>query len=240
MEGYDVIMLAVLAGATLFGAYKGFAWQVASISAIFASYFIAVRFREPVSELIQAASPWNVFLAMLIIYIASSLAIWVAFRFVSELIDRVKLKEFDRQIGALFGFAKGVLLCVIITLFAVTLSADQRRQQIVHSRSGYYIAALLAKAKMVIPDEARQVLAPYVETLRREMPDWRRADSEEGPETWDSTGDGDEQPAPWREGGAILERVPGWWREAPDQLDNFELYLDPAGDGAGIRIGERR
>ena len=35
-------------------------------------------------------------------------------------IDRVKLNEFDRQMGALVGFAKGVLLCIAITFFAVT------------------------------------------------------------------------------------------------------------------------
>ena len=37
-------------------------------------------------------------------------------------IDRLKLKEFDRQIGAIFGLAKGVLWCAVITFFTVTLS----------------------------------------------------------------------------------------------------------------------
>jgi membrane protein required for colicin V production len=239
MEGYDVIMLAVLVGATVFGAYKGFAWQVASISAIFASYFIAVRFREPVSEWIGASPPWNMFLAMLLIYIGSSLAIWIAFRFVSDLIDRVRLKEFDRQIGALFGFAKGVILCVIITLFAVTLSNDQRRQTIVHSRSGYYIAAFLTKAKAVIPEEARQVVAPYVATLRGEPPATRRAEREgEVEESWDiSSRDEVEERLHWpaeqdslyervpdwiRDGREQLDRVPDWMREGREQLDRFE------------------
>ena len=54
------------------------------------------------------------------------MAIWLVFRLVSGLIDRVRLKEFDRQMGALFGAAKGVLLCVAITFFAVTLSTQAR------------------------------------------------------------------------------------------------------------------
>jgi uncharacterized membrane protein required for colicin V production len=239
MEGYDVIMLAVLVGTTLFGAYKGFAWQVASISAIFASYFVAVRFREPVSEMIRATPPWNTFLAMLLIYIASSFAIWMAFRLVSEVIDRVRLKEFDRQMGALFGFAKGALLCVIITLFAVTLSGDQRRQTIVHSRSGYYIAAFLNQAKGVIPEEAQEVLSPYVETLRGEMPQYKNAESEPTQDSWDGA---DGQPRRREEGGTILERVPEWirdGRERFEQMEDYRFEVEPLSDGMRIRLGER-
>ncbi|MGB1707347.1 MAG: CvpA family protein, partial [Rubripirellula sp.] len=53
-------------------------------------------------------------------------------------IDRMKLKEFDRQIGALFGLAKGALYCTLITLFAVTLSGERIREAVVQSKSGNY------------------------------------------------------------------------------------------------------
>jgi membrane protein required for colicin V production len=169
MSSYDIFMLVVLGAATAWGAYKGLAWQVASLSAIFVSYFVALRFREPVSRLLPAQEPWNRFLAMLLVYIACSLVIWMVFRFVSEIIDRVKLKEFDRQIGALLGFAKGVLLCVIITLFAVTLTGDQRRQSIVNSRSGHYISKVLAGTSRWIPPEARQVVQPHLERWNQRL-----------------------------------------------------------------------
>ena len=67
MEIYDIIMLVVLLGATLFGAWKGLAWQVASLGAIVASYFVALNYRDEVAELISAKQPWNVFAAMLIL-----------------------------------------------------------------------------------------------------------------------------------------------------------------------------
>ena len=81
----------------------------------------------------------------------------------------MKLKEFDRQVGALFGFAKGVLLCVLITLFAVTLLSEPQRQAICNSKSGYYIAILLDKADAVIPGEVHEVLDPYIDRLDREI-----------------------------------------------------------------------
>jgi membrane protein required for colicin V production len=169
MQGYDLLMLIVLVGAVIWGAWKGFAWQVASLASMAASYFVALTFRQQVSQFISATPPWNIFLSMLILFLGTSLVVWVGFNFVAEMIEKVKLKEFDRQVGALFGFAKGVLLCVLITLFAVTLLSEPQRQAICNSRSGYYIAILLDKADAVIPGEVHEVLNPYIERLDREI-----------------------------------------------------------------------
>ena len=167
---YDLVMLGVLCAATAFGAWKGLAWQVASLAAIVASYVVAYRYREPVAAWIPVQAPWRVFLAMLLLYVGTSLAIWIVFRLVSRLIDRVKLKDFDRQVGALLGFAKGVVLCMLITFFAVTLLGEKQRAAIVNSKSGYYIAVLLNRANLVIPDELHEVLQPYLDALDKRIP----------------------------------------------------------------------
>ena len=163
VEIYDIVMLVVLVGAALFGAIKGFAWQLASIASIVVSYIVAYRFREPFSQSIHADPPWNRFLAMLILYIGTALVIWVGFRMISGTIDRLKLKEFDRQIGFLFGLAKGGLYCTLITLFAVTLLGESIREQVVASKSGRYIATVLDKSESVIPPEIHEVVQPYLE-----------------------------------------------------------------------------
>ena len=170
MQPYDILMLIVLAGAVVWGAWKGLAWQIASLASIALSYFVALRFRGQLAGVISAAPPWNVFLSMLILFLGTGLVVWVGFNFVSELIEKVKLKEFDRQLGALFGAAKGVLLCVLITLFSVALLSDTQRQAICNSRSGYYIALLLDRAGAVIPQELHQVLEPYLDQLDRSVP----------------------------------------------------------------------
>lgn len=162
MQGYDLFMIVVLVAAIAWGAWKGLAWQIASIASLAVSYFVSLNFRGQLAQFITATPPWNVFLAMLILFLGTSLVVWVCFNFISEMIEKVKLKEFDRQVGALFGFAKGVLLCVLITLFAVTLMNDSQRQAICNSRSGYYIAVLLDRADSIMPREIHQVLAPYI------------------------------------------------------------------------------
>ncbi len=169
METYDILMLIVLVAAAIFGAVKGFAWQLASIASIVVSYFVAYRFREPLSHSIVAEPPWNRFLAMLILFVGTSLVVWVAFNMVRRTIDRMKLKEFDRQIGALFGLLKGGLYCTLITLFAVTLMGDGIRQAIVASKSGRFIARHLDRSESVIPPEIHQFLHPYLERFDAEF-----------------------------------------------------------------------
>lgn len=170
MQGYDFVMIGVLVGAIAWGAWKGFAWQVASTASMVLSYFVALNFRMPLAQVITAEPPWNVFAAMLILFLGTSLIVWLCFNFVSAAIEKMKLKEFDRQVGAILGFVKGVILCVIITLFAMTLLDQNRRQAIVNSRSGMYIAQILAKADAIMPKEVRQVLAPYIDGLESNQP----------------------------------------------------------------------
>ena len=103
IQPYDILMLAVLIGAILFGAWKGLAWQLASLASLILSGFVAVHFSTPLAPYFSAQEPWNRFIAMFVLYMLTSLAIWIAFRFIKGIIERVKLKEFDRQMGALVG-----------------------------------------------------------------------------------------------------------------------------------------
>jgi membrane protein required for colicin V production len=107
----------------------------------------------------------NVFSSMLVLFMGTSGGVWTSYHFVSDIISKVKLKEFDHQVGALFGLLKGVLVCVLVTLFSVTLLGERTRQGICNSRSGYYIANLLARSEAFMPPEIQQVLAPYIPEL---------------------------------------------------------------------------
>jgi membrane protein required for colicin V production len=168
MQPYDLAMIAVLAGATLWGFFKGMARQVASLVSLAASYFVALRFSPLLAPYLGQPQPLDRFLAMLLLYLFTSLTIWVVFRQVSRVIERVQLKDFDRQVGALFGAAKGVLLCVAITFFAVSLSADGR-QTVLASRSGHYIARLLHQADPLMPKELHALVDSYLRELEEQL-----------------------------------------------------------------------
>jgi len=185
IQPYDLVMLAVLVLTAVFGAWKGAAWQVASLASLVFSFMVAVHCSKPLAPYISSHEPWNRFIAMLILYLATSIAIWLAFRMISGIIDRLRLKEFDRQIGGLIGLAKGVLLCLVITFFVVTLS-ESARQAILKSHSGQYMTRLIQQAKVVMPDEIRDVVGKYLDQLNdglnrpADVPPVRTAESGSG------------------------------------------------------------
>lgn len=201
MQTYDLLMLLVLVCATIFGFWKGMAWQLASLASLVVSYIAALKFSERLAPTFGDSSPWNRFVAMLAIYCVTSFMIWTAFRLVSGLIDKVKLDAFDKQLGAMFGFAKGVLLCVAVTFFAVTLLPPAQGEMIVGSQSGQYIVAFLNKADAVVPPELHQVIDPYLDKVQERL----------------NTG----QQANWPSGGASQPNsspssgwsLPGWAKE---------------------------
>jgi membrane protein required for colicin V production len=169
METYDLLMLLVLVATTLFGFWKGMAWQIASLASLVLSYFAALRFSDQLAPVFGQQAPLNRFVAMLAIYVGVSFIIWMMFRLVSGVIDKVKLESFDKQMGAMIGLAKGVLLCVAITFFAVTLLPPAQGEAIVASQSGRYIVALLDKSHSVFPPEIHEIVDPYLHKIEERL-----------------------------------------------------------------------
>ena len=190
MQPYDFVMIAVMGGAILFGLWKGFAWQVASLTAIIASYLVARNFNEPVANMIGGDPAWNRFLAMFILFLGTSLLIWLAFGlFVRTSIEKMRLKSFDRQAGAAVGALKGAIICTLITLFACSLLGDQVCRAICTSASGNYIARGLTHVGNVVPEEIARHINPYIDNFQKEVEEHQN----EGP--------GQPPLVPWQPGG---------------------------------------
>jgi membrane protein required for colicin V production len=223
MQNYDLIMVAVLVGATVFGFWKGMAWQVASLASLVVSYFASLRFADQLAPIFGQQAPTNKFVAMAAIYVGTSFIIWMLFRFVAGAIDKIKLETFDRQLGGIFGFAKGVLLCVGITFFAVMLWPAQR-DAIVGSQSGHYIVALLDKAHSVLPPEIHQAIDPYLNKIEERLnPNFQPHASQDVRQLW-PTGQSQttNAPAGWPQSSGApqapaMQQQPAWPASSPSQ-----------------------
>ena len=162
MSVYDIVMLVIFFGAVFFGFRKGFAWQVASLLSIVLSYFVAVNFRGPVAALISAQEPWNQFAAMLILFLGTSLVVWTVFASFSRSIKKMNLGGFDRQAGAILGGFKGAILCMLATVFAVSLF--QSTSNSVHnSKTGYYVVSGIRQFARFTPSELAPFLEPHIQ-----------------------------------------------------------------------------
>ena len=169
MSLYDIIMLVVFGGAILFGYWKGLAWQIASIAAIIASYFVSINFRDPVSRFITTAEPWNRIGAMLILFLGTSFAIWTVYAFVSKSLKKMEMKGFDRQAGALLGAFKGALLCMIITMFSVSLLGAKAFEAIHQSKTGSYVVWGIHQVSAIVPNELKPFVEPHVNKFNQSI-----------------------------------------------------------------------
>jgi len=170
VEGYDLVMLGILAAAAVLGYFKGLLWQIAWIMGIVASSFVALRFGGPLAPFFGQTAPWNRLVAMLALYVGTSLAVWLTFRVVSGAVSAVQLSSFDHQLGLLFGLAKGALLCVVVTFFAVTL-APAYRERIVGSHSGRLVAELIVRADDFLPPDVVETVSPFVRQFEAQLRD---------------------------------------------------------------------
>lgn len=251
MDTYDLIMLGVLLGATLFGAWKGFAWQIAATASIVVSYFVAYEFRGALAPHMPVDAPLNIFVAMFVLYVGTSFAIWMGFRFVSQVIENVKLKEFDRQIGALLGLGSGIALCLVITFFSLTLLGEEKRHTICQSRSGLYIAKVIDQVHTMMPTEVHDVIGPYLHSLDNKLNhDHHDGDPPRGSGSFGGGGLDSSRFSPRRiplnverEGGErdSLERRGGGGGDLESRAgERRDVNRDTAGDtGFKIRFGDR-
>lgn len=161
--GYDAGMLVIVAWSAIRGAAKGIAWQLAAIAALVLCFLFATPLSLVVAPAISVEPPLNRWIAMLGIYVAFSFACFAIARMLRGWLEAAKFEEYDRHLGALFGFLKGATICLVISFFAVCLS-ETSREFALHSYSGQLAGKVLDQLPLIMPAELDAVLAP---SLRR-------------------------------------------------------------------------
>ena len=107
---------------------------------------------------------------MLILYVGTSLVIWIAFRFVSDFIDRLKLKEFDRQLGALLGSGERGL--AVRHRHAVRGDACFPKPNAAASFNRIPVSTLRrawTNRTTMLPPQVHEVLDPYIHSLDQRL-----------------------------------------------------------------------
>ena len=149
----DWLLLAVLAFSLLLGAWRGFVYEVLSLLAWIASFFVAQWFAP-------AAAAWLPFTdnedvrygaAFVLVFIATLFACgFVAFGF-KKLLDAVGLRPVDRTLGALFGLLRGVVILLVASvLFQSAGQGNSAWWQA--SQGAVVLSALLQQLKPALPE----------------------------------------------------------------------------------------
>ena len=102
-------------------------------------------------------------------FVASSLAIWLAYAYVNKSIEKAELDGFNRQMGALVGAVLGVLLVMVITLFSVSLLGKSAHDSIFQSKLGPYVIRGISMAQAFVPGDFQASLDPHFETFYQQI-----------------------------------------------------------------------
>jgi membrane protein required for colicin V production len=160
---YDALMLLIVFVAVIQGAWRGMVWQIAPIASLVLGYIVAYPMSANVAHYF-GEPPTNRLFAMIAIYLAVSLAVYLMVRSVRESLERLKLVEFDKHLGALLGGVKGVLFTVVLTIGLLSVST-QARTIILPSETRTISARLMAAISPILPQAFNDLIRPYVEKL---------------------------------------------------------------------------
>ena len=165
---YDGVMALIVFFTTVHGFWKGATWQIAPIMSLVLGYMVAMPMSVTTAPYF-GSPPQNRLFAMVTIYIATSLVVYLMVRSFREGIDKAKLTEFDRHLGALLGALKGILLTLSITVILLIYST-MAREIILKSESSTIAAKIINAVYPILPRAMHQLLAPYLRQLDGELP----------------------------------------------------------------------
>lgn len=165
---FDIVVICLLAGGVIFGAIRGLVWQLAWLTALVASVVVALRWAESVAPMFGSSAPWNQLIAIFVLFVGTSLVVWLVFRALAGFIDRLHLRDFDRQLGAVFGFLKAFVICLILAFFGVTLTKTTR-DWVLTSRSGQLLTRTIVSARPLLPPEVHAALKEYLDGFEEQL-----------------------------------------------------------------------
>lgn len=166
---YDGIMLLIVIVAILQGAWRGMAWQLAPIASLILGYVISYPASITLAQYF-GKPPLNRLWAMIAVYLGVSLFVYMVARSVRHSLEKMRLVEFDRHLGALLGGVKGILFTVALTIGLITIS-DQAREIILKSESSTISARLMNTISPILPDALNELVHPYLKNLNDQLPE---------------------------------------------------------------------
>lgn len=164
---YDILVLAILLYFTVRGAARGMVWQLAGIAGIVVCFVFADAISAFGGPYVTLEEPLNNWVVLFGAYVVFTLISYVIAGRITELLARVKLKEFDSHLGAVLGFVKGVVICLIITFLAVTMS-ETARSALKQSRSGIAAARIVKTVHPylpILPPKLVEALEKYIHLM---------------------------------------------------------------------------
>ena len=160
MVVFDLLGAGFVLLAAVLGAWKGFAWQVASVISPVAGIALGWPLSEKLAPHLEAASPFDRWAAFAILFVLVSMVVYLLALGIRKTLERAGLRPWDRHLGFLAGGLKGFALAVFLTAAGLALFADQS-ERVRATRMGRLMTAAVRSVDPALPPAVGAILEPF-------------------------------------------------------------------------------
>ena len=168
MTVYDGVMALIVLYTVVHGYFRGAAWQVAPIMSLVLGYMVAMPMSVTMAQYF-GPPPLNRLFALVSIYILVSITVYLLVRSFRDGVDKAKLTEVDRHLGAIMGGVKGMLVTLVATC-ALLIYFPQMREVILASESSSIASKVISRVYPLLPKAMHTILDPYLKQLDEQLP----------------------------------------------------------------------
>ncbi len=158
MNWVDIGFLILVGGGGLFGYVSGFLNQIGRLLGVFSAVYGAVHFHLPVTHWLKSSvdQPFAGLLSYVLLFIVIYLICLGVVKLLDHLLKKVDMKEEDRQLGAVLGVVKGILISAMLLLGFAVYPGNTVARDIQVSYTGEPLLLLSRTLVVQIPDEVRE------------------------------------------------------------------------------------
>lgn len=155
MTVFDYAVLAIIGISVLLSLMRGLLREVLGLAGWVAAFFAAKLYAVQLAPLLPGAIPneaLRLMAAFAIIFLATLLVVSLLTILLGELVKQVGLGVLDRSLGAVFGFARGLLIVGVLVLLGgmTSLPQDARWRNAMFSAP---LEAMVLACKPWLPEE---------------------------------------------------------------------------------------
>ena len=170
MSFVDITVVVTVIIMALLGIRKGFAWQFVQIASIVGGVLLASAVSARVARLFGYRSPGACWVVAAILFVLVTLAGHLLAVRLRTRLDEWELKSWDKELGAVIGALKGLVLCAVILAFLLMPRTGLRKTVLEKSLVGKPLAHALEGMRRYIPTDLHQEVHRKVHGLIISVP----------------------------------------------------------------------
>ncbi len=127
---FDVVLLVVICLSLMYGLMRGFVREIISLITWIAAFFIAILFSSDLSvyfsQYIKTEFLVNL-ISFLTLFIVTLIVGALVNYIISQFVQKSGMTIADRFLGAVFGFCRGILVCILIIFLLSNTSLQDKK-----------------------------------------------------------------------------------------------------------------